>query len=124
MIPVGVERTREPASGCPLVRLQPGHPFPDLLVVRRHPRLPQHINDKPGPVDLETLSDDELQLLMVAVPHELERRKCKREAELLAFIREQIGVGGISLARLRVALFRGATMRRRDGASKIGRAHV
>jgi DNA-binding protein H-NS len=56
------------------------------------------------PVDLASLSDDELALLTVEAPRELERRKSKREAELLAFIREQATVHGISPARLRAAL--------------------
>src|ERR1700683_4088948 len=56
------------------------------------------------PVDLVSLSDDELALLTVEAPRELERRKARRDAELLAFIREQATVLGIPPARLRAAL--------------------
>jgi DNA-binding protein H-NS len=57
----------------------------------------------PGP-NLKNLSDDELALLAVEAPRELERRKAKREAELLAFFREQAIALGIPLPRLRAAL--------------------
>jgi DNA-binding protein H-NS len=56
------------------------------------------------PIDLATLDDEELALLTVEAPRELERRKAKREVELLAFIREQVTVLGVPMARLRAAL--------------------
>jgi hypothetical protein len=55
-------------------------------------------------VDLTRLSNDDLAILSVEAPRELERRKARREAELLAFIREQMIVLGISPAKLRAAL--------------------
>ena len=68
----------------------------------------------PGPVDLTKLTDDELQWLLVAVPREIETRRSKHEAQILAFIREQIAVKAISTPRLRAALF-GKSARKRDG---------
>jgi DNA-binding protein H-NS len=61
-------------------------------------------SDPPPIPNLKNLSDDELALLAVEAPRELERRHAKRETELLAFFREQAMVLGIPLARLRAAL--------------------
>jgi DNA-binding protein H-NS len=55
-------------------------------------------------IDLQSLSDDELASLAVEVPREIERRQAQREAELLAFIREQMTVLCIPPQRLKAAL--------------------
>jgi len=74
--------------------------------------------------DLKSLSDDELALLTVEAPRELERRKAKREAELLAFFREQAMVLGIPLARLRAALSVKSASRVRAPGGTDGRSVV
>jgi DNA-binding protein H-NS len=76
------------------------------------------------PVDLASLSDDDLALLTVEAPRELERRKAKREAELFAFIREQATVLGLTPARLRAALTGKAVARTRTNAEADGRSIV
>jgi len=80
----------------------------------------------PLPVDLKSLTDDDLAWLVVAGPREIEERKSKREAELFAFIREQATVLGLSPARLRSALFKSTTGRKRVGKSdeQDGRSRV
>jgi DNA-binding protein H-NS len=78
----------------------------------------------PLPIDLTKLSDDELEILLVAVPKEIEARRAKREAEMLAFIREQIAVKAISTQRLRAALFGKTAARKRAGSEGDGRSQV
>ncbi len=76
----------------------------------------------PPPIDLTKLTDDELQWLLVAVPKEIESRRNKREAEMLAYIREQIAVKAISMERLRAAIFGKTTARKRAGSEGDGRS--
>jgi DNA-binding protein H-NS len=79
----------------------------------------------PGPpVDLVKLSDDELALLTVEAPRELERRKAKREADLLGFIRERAAELGISPARLGAALAGRAGARAHNNGGTDGRSVV
>ena len=78
----------------------------------------------PAPMDLTKMSDEELELLLVSVPREIEARRMKREAELLAFIREQIAAKSISPARLRTALFGKLSTHKRPSAPEDKRSEV
>ena len=47
---IGVERAREPTAGNSLIGAQPLAAALDRFIVGGHAGLPQHINDKTGPI--------------------------------------------------------------------------
>jgi DNA-binding protein H-NS len=74
-------------------------------------------------IDLPSLSDDELASLAVEVPREIERRQAQREAELIAFFREQATTLRIPAHRLRAMLL-GKAAKTHTTAKPDGRSVV
>jgi len=76
------------------------------------------------PLDLSTVSDFSLSALLPAIEQEMAKRHAKKEADLLAHIREQAAVLGITPARLAAALANKAAPRPRANGGTDGRSIV
>jgi DNA-binding protein H-NS len=76
------------------------------------------------PLDLTTLADDVLARLAAEAPREIDRRQAKKEQDLLAFIKEQAAVLGLTPARLAAALAGKTAARPRTNGGTDGRSTV